>query len=50
MDGFPFNAGTDAYNKQWLIDPVRRPEYLASDPAFYAQATPRKPTTANWWG
>jgi poly(3-hydroxybutyrate) depolymerase len=37
-DGFPFNAGSDAYNKQWLVDPVRRPAYLADVPTFYAQA------------
>jgi len=38
-DGFPFDAGEDAYNQQWLVDPVRRPEYLANVPAFYAQAS-----------
>ncbi|HEX6518785.1 MAG TPA: PHB depolymerase family esterase [Streptosporangiaceae bacterium] len=29
----------DAYNQQWIIDPVRRPVYLANVPAFYAQAS-----------
>lgn len=38
-DGFPFNAGSDAYNQQWLVDPVRRPDYLADVPTFYAQAS-----------
>ena len=37
-DGFPFNAASDAYNKQWLVDPVRLAAYLADVPAFTAQA------------
>jgi poly(3-hydroxybutyrate) depolymerase len=37
-DGFPFTPGEDAYNKQWLVDPVRRPAYLAKEPTFVAQA------------
>ncbi len=37
-DGFPFTPGGDAYNKQWLVDPVRRPAYLANEPRFVEQA------------